>query len=263
MRDKNIKNKSSFLSLSHGGQGVLEKLWLATAGWKNLDTRRGNRHADRRAGVLLSGSDLRTRLAWDVALNALGVYKTSLDSLSEVIEYPEVVSSELDVLVLADSRMGMLTKVDNIVSSNIVNAGSHEEQPSRGVAETLYLVQKLGSLVGASILLIGADNSQMRNWVKLAGVLSLHVTQLCYTGQGFPADLRGSFGNGVVEVVEAKHSQFIQAISYMSQRADVVRTQIPWQKIYTNSKALTYVSSAQEVEDIITPASAAILEHCL
>ena len=68
----------SLLSLLDLQRIDLERLWLASAGWKDQRSRRRSRFADRRVATIFDGPAFRTRLAFDSAIDAVGAHRVDL-----------------------------------------------------------------------------------------------------------------------------------------------------------------------------------------
>lgn len=257
-------HKGSLISLGQAGRNTLERLWIAASGWNDVRTRRGRRHADRRAGVLLSSADLRTRLGWDAALDALGIHRSALLSVEEVIKWPEVVADELDLIVIADKHPNTINEIANRLAIPIINAGNPLGEPAKVVAESLHVIKRTGTINNATLLYIGADSPILRSWIEVMQICSGKLIQLAPLHTGVNRDYLSSINlNAQVEVVEAAHSDQDIALRELSRYADIVRLADPRQSLLIERQAIWFEGQSSAAQRILAPVAAAMVETAL
>lgn len=256
-------HRKSVISIAQVDHNLLERIWLASAGWEDVRTRRGRRHADRRVGVIIKDVDLRTRLAWDAALDALGIYRSALCSLDELIEAPKVVEEELDLVIVADPVPHRVDRVAQTISIPVLNAGSHNSEPARAIAESLLLLKHKSKLDDLTLLMVKDDSPIVRSWAQIAALYKMRFIQLANYRGGLPVEMRGVQGSGFIEVVEVGIAEKRKAFSELTKYVEAVRIDNVTQRLSIPKHVFCITSGTSECDRLIAPVCAALLEHAL
>src|SRR5438874_6859421 len=176
-------------------RGQIEALLSLAARFKRerAKARAGEAPADRRG--LLRGRNVvtlffenstRTRSSFEVAAHALGADVLSFqkdassvskgESLADTVRNLEPIGA--DVLVVRHPCAGASRAVARVVQSTVINAGDgFHEHPTQALLDALTLRERLGSLAGKTIAIVGdiAHSRVARSNVHCLSKLGAHV----------------------------------------------------------------------------------------
>ena len=115
-------------------------------------------------GLLFFENSTRTRCSFEVATRRLGLYPMALSSAGSSISKGETLadtartikSMGVEVIVARCSESGGAAKILEATGGPVINAGDgRHEHPTQGLLDALALQERLGSLEGKSILIVG------------------------------------------------------------------------------------------------------------
>ncbi|UNX53160.1 hypothetical protein MF406_08920 [Georgenia sp. TF02-10] len=200
----------SLLSLRQLGRDDLERLWIAAAGWQEQRTRRRARFADRRVATIFEGPAMRTRLAFDAAIDAVGAHRVdlplTLGAREPVADTAAVLSGAVDAVVVRVPAHATLLELADACAVPVVNAMTDAGHPVEIFSEAFSVLQRRGPLDDLVVVFVGADTNTLRSWCELTVPFGLTVRQVCPPGRELPAQVRDELaGGGAAGRVEVSH----------------------------------------------------------
>ncbi|RPF28407.1 ornithine carbamoyltransferase [Georgenia muralis] len=184
----------SLLSLLDLQRIDLERLWLASAGWKDQRSRRRSRFADRRVATIFDGPAFRTRLAFDSAIDAVGAHRVDLPVVlgerEPIEDTAAILSGAVDAVVVRSTSHGALGALAEACEVPVINAMSDAGHPVEVFSEAFSVLERLGPLDDVVLTFVGEATNMLRSWAELTVPFAIEVRQLCPPGHSLEQDLR-------------------------------------------------------------------------
>lgn len=178
----------TLLTLLDLPRSEIERLWLGAAGWKVQGSRRRSRFADRRVATIFDGPSLRSRLAWDTGIDAVGAHRVDLPVVlgerEPVEDTAATLSDGVDAVVVRTRDHEMLRALAEAAEVPVVNAMTDAGHPVEILAEAYTLLERRGPLENLVVTFVGEATNTLRSWCELTVGFDIHVRQVCPPGHG-------------------------------------------------------------------------------
>ncbi|WP_127127586.1 ornithine carbamoyltransferase [Georgenia sp. SYP-B2076] len=198
----------TLLSLLDLQRSDIERLWLAAAGWSDQRSRRRSRFTDRRVATIFDGPALRTRLAYDTAIDAVGAHRVDLPLVlgerEPISDTASILSDAVDAVVVRARDHEAVVALAEACDVPVINAMTDAGHPVEVFSEAYSVLERRGPIDDVTLTFVGEASNMLRSWCELTVGFELQVRQVCPPGHGldeeFLADLakRGQRGSVVV-----------------------------------------------------------------
>ena len=138
--------------------------------------------AGRHVALLFEKPSLRTRVTFDVGIDALGgqaVYlgpdEVGLGRRETAADIGRNLSRWVDAIVLRTFAHDTLVELADAASVPVVNALTDQEHPCQALADLLTLRQHLGELRGRTLAFVGDGNNVCHSLMLAGAIAGLHV----------------------------------------------------------------------------------------
>ncbi|MFH5823328.1 ornithine carbamoyltransferase [Georgenia sp. AZ-5] len=186
----------SLLTLLDLSRPEIERLWLAAAGWKDQRSRRRARFADRRVATVFDGPALRSRLAYDTAIDAVGAHRVDLpvplDDREPVEDVAAILSGAVDAVVVRAANHEGLAAFAEACDVPVINAMSDAGHPVEVFSEAFSVLERRGPIDDVVLTFVGEATNVLRSWCELTVGFELEVRQVCPPGHGLDEDFLDS-----------------------------------------------------------------------
>lgn len=163
----------TLLDLSSFTHADFERFALAIAGWNANNTRphpsMGIERPTKRVGLALSSASLRSQLAWQSAVHALGAYPIEIAGIrsSDVSELDDIFHPALDALVWAGSREAGDILATHAYHTPLIYSGPTADL-ALALGEFAELFASRGNLGHMRIALVGNATGAHQQWEHIA-----------------------------------------------------------------------------------------------
>ena len=148
----------------------------------------------RTAALFFEKPSLRTRVTFEVAMTQTGGSSVILDPSSislgkreSVHDAAKSLSRWVDCIVARTFSQSLVEELAHYASVPVINALTDEEHPCQALAFGEMLLEKRGSLRGATVAFIGDGNNVANSLAALAGHCGMHFVLACPEGFEQPA----------------------------------------------------------------------------
>ncbi len=176
----------TLLSLLDLPRTEIERLWLASAGWKAQRSRRRERFADRRVATIFDGPALRSRLAYDTAIDAVGAHRVDLPVVlgerEPIEDTAAVLSDAVDTVVVRAPNHADVVALAAACDVPVINAMTDAGHPVEVLSEAFSVLERRGPIDDVVLTFVGEDTNTLRSWCELTVGFELQVRQVCPPG---------------------------------------------------------------------------------
>ena len=182
----------TLLSLLDLPRTEIERLWLASAGWKEQRSRRRERFADRRVATIFDGPALRTRLAYDTAIDAVGAHRVDLPLVlgerEPIDDTAAILSDAVDAVVVRAPDHADVVALAEACEVPVINAMTDAGHPVEVFSEAFSVLERRGPIDDVVLTFVGEDSNVLRSWCELTVGFELQVRQVCPPGHSLDED---------------------------------------------------------------------------
>ncbi|GAA1639560.1 ornithine carbamoyltransferase [Georgenia ruanii] len=182
----------TLLSLLDLPRTEIERLWLASAGWKEQRSRRRERFADRRVATIFDGPALRTRLAYDTAIDAVGAHRVDLPLVlgerEPIADTAAILSDAVDAVVVRAPEHTDVLALAEACQVPVINAMTDRGHPVEVFSEAFSVLERRGPIDDVVLTFVGEDSNVLRSWCELTVGFELQVRQVCPPGHSLAED---------------------------------------------------------------------------
>ncbi|WP_448072279.1 ornithine carbamoyltransferase [Georgenia yuyongxinii] len=182
----------SLLSLLDLPRPEIERLWLASAGWKDQRSRRRARFADRRVATIFDGPAFRTRLAFDTAIDAVGAHRVDLPVVlgerEPIEDTARILSSAVDAVVVRARDHQSVAALAAACDVPVINAMTDAGHPVEIFSEAFSVLERRGPIDDVVLTFVGDATNVLRSWCELTVGFELQVRHVCPPGHELDED---------------------------------------------------------------------------